>query len=186
MWWLYATIAKSRAKPCSWPSICLSVSEDNLHFNDVTHEITQLISHYSDVIMGTMTLQITSVSIGYSTVCLGADQRKHQSFASLAFVRGIHRSPVNSPHKGPVMRKMFLFDDLIMHNIYLFQRMTATVVRWRVAPCSWRSINSVWTSIPSIPQVSLILSSGLLLGLCPANERHRYKVTPSLIGWAQT
>ena len=44
----------------------------------------------------------------------GADQRKHQSSASLAFVRGIHRWPVNSPHKGPVTRKMFPFDDVIM------------------------------------------------------------------------
>ena len=44
----------------------------------------------------------------------GADQRKHQSSASLAFVRGIHRWPVNSPHKGPVTRKMFPFDDIIM------------------------------------------------------------------------
>ena len=70
--------------------------------------------HYSDVIMGVMTSQITSVTIVYSTVCWGADQRKHQSFASLAFVRGIHRWPVNSPHKGPVMRKMFPFDDIIM------------------------------------------------------------------------
>ena len=44
----------------------------------------------------------------------GADQRKHQSTASLAFVRGIHRWPVNSPHKWPVKRKMFSFDDVIM------------------------------------------------------------------------
>ena len=49
----------------------------------------------------------------YWTVCSGADQRKHQSSASLAFVRGIHRWPVNSPHKGPVTRKMFPFDDVI-------------------------------------------------------------------------
>ena len=42
------------------------------------------------------------------------DQRKHQSSASLAFVRGIHRGPVNSPHKWPVTRKMFPFDDVIM------------------------------------------------------------------------
>ena len=41
-------------------------------------------------------------------------QRKHQSSASLAFVRRIHRRPVNSPHKGPVTRKMFPFDDVIM------------------------------------------------------------------------
>ena len=42
------------------------------------------------------------------------DQRKRQSSASLTFVRGIHRGPVNSPRKGPVTRKMFLFDDVIM------------------------------------------------------------------------
>ena len=71
-------------------------------------------NHYSDVIMGAMASQITGVSIVYSTVCSGADQRKHQSSASLAFVRGIHRSPQNSPHKGPVTRKMFPFHDVIM------------------------------------------------------------------------
>ena len=64
--------------------------------------------------MGTMTSQITSLTIVYSTVYSGTDQRKHQSFASQAFVRGIHRGPVNSPHKWPVTRKMFPFDDVIM------------------------------------------------------------------------
>ena len=44
----------------------------------------------------------------------GADQRKHQSSASLAFVQGIHRWPVNSPHKWPVRQKMFPIDDVIM------------------------------------------------------------------------
>ena len=70
--------------------------------------------HYSDDIMNTMASQITSVSIVYSTVCSGVDQGKHQSSASLAFVRGIHRSPVNSSHKGPVTRKTFPLDDVIM------------------------------------------------------------------------
>ena len=50
----------------------------------------------------------------YATVCSGVDQRKHQSSASLGFVRGIHRWPVNSFHNGPVTRKMFPFDDVIM------------------------------------------------------------------------
>ena len=72
------------------------------------------IYHYSEVIMNAMASQITSFAIVYSTVYSGTDQRKHQSSASLAFVRGIHRWPVNSPHKGPVTRKMFPFDDLIM------------------------------------------------------------------------
>ena len=53
--------------------------------------------HYSDVILGAMASQITSISIVFSTVYSGVDQRKHQSSASLAFVRGIHRWPVNSP-----------------------------------------------------------------------------------------
>ena len=61
-----------------------------------------------------MASQITSLAIVYSTVYSGADQRKHQSSASLAFVRGIHRWPVNSPHKWPVTRKMCPFDDVIM------------------------------------------------------------------------
>ena len=56
-------------------------------------------SHYSDGIMSPMASQITGVSMAYSTVSLGADQRKHQSSALLAFVRGIQRWPVNSPHK---------------------------------------------------------------------------------------
>ena len=65
-------------------------------------------SHYSDVIMSATASQITNLTIVYSTVYSGADQRKHQSSASLAFVRGIHRSPVDSPHKGLVTRKCFI------------------------------------------------------------------------------
>ena len=61
--------------------------------------------------------QITSLTIVYSTVYSGADQRKYQNSASLAFVRVIHRSPVNSPHKGPITRKMFPFDDVIMNQM---------------------------------------------------------------------
>ena len=45
--------------------------------------------HYGDVKMGTIAPQITSLTIVYSIVY--SDQRKHQSSASLAFVRGIHR-----------------------------------------------------------------------------------------------
>ena len=65
--------------------------------------------------MSLMASQITSLTIVYSTVYSGADQRKLQSSASLAFVRGIHRGPMNSPHKMPVTRKMFPFDDVIMY-----------------------------------------------------------------------
>ena len=71
-------------------------------------------THYDDAIMGAIASQITSLTIVYSTVYSGADQNKHQSSASLAFVWGNHRGPVNSPHKWPVTRKMFPFDDVIM------------------------------------------------------------------------
>ena len=65
--------------------------------------------YYNDVIMSAVASQITGVSIVYSTFCSDADQRKHQSSASLAFFRGI----LNSLHRGPVMRKMFPFDDVV-------------------------------------------------------------------------
>ena len=68
--------------------------------------------------MSTIASQITGVSIVYSTVCSGADQRKYQSSTSLAFVRGIDRSPMNSPHKGPVTQKMIPFGDVIM-EVYM-------------------------------------------------------------------
>ena len=64
--------------------------------------------------MSGMASQITSLTIVYSAVYPGADQRKHQRPASLAFVWGIYREPVNSPHKWPVTRKLFPFDDVIM------------------------------------------------------------------------
>ena len=76
--------------------------------------------HYDDVMMGSIASQITSLTIVYSTVYSEEDQRKHQSSASLAFVWGIHRGPVNSPHKWPVTRKMFPFDDVIMCCVLLW------------------------------------------------------------------
>ena len=88
--------------------------------------------HYTDVIMGVMASQITSLSIVCSTVCSGRGQRKHKSSASLTFVRGIHWWPVNSPHKGPVTRKMLTFDNVVM--IYLI----ATCLCY---PCSTLILN---------------------------------------------
>ena len=73
--------------------------------------------HYSDVTTGTVASQITSLTIVYSTICSHADQRKHQSAVSLAFVRGIHRWPVNSSHKGPGTRKIFPWDDVLMFKL---------------------------------------------------------------------
>ena len=67
--------------------------------------------------MSMMASQNTSLTIVYSTIYSGADQRKGQSSTSLAIVRGIHWWPVNSPFNVPVTRKLFPFDDVIMENI---------------------------------------------------------------------
>ena len=64
--------------------------------------------------------QITSLTVVYSTVYSAEDQRKHQSSASLVFVQGIHRGAVNFPHKWPVTRKMFPFDDVIMNDNFFY------------------------------------------------------------------
>ena len=96
----------------------------------------KLVSHYGDIIMGAIASQITSLTIVYSTVNSDADQRKHQSSASLAFVRGIHWGLMNSPHKWPVTRKMFSFDDVIMkarvkylHSTISFRCIAATLTK---------------------------------------------------------
>ena len=80
--------------------------------------------------MSAIASQITSLTIVYSTVYLGADQSKHQSSASLAFVWGIHRGPGNSPHKWPVTRIMFPFDDVTMtsESLNLTRRIVNTII----------------------------------------------------------
>ena len=95
-----------------------------------------------------MAFLIISLTSVYSTVHSGADQRKHQSSASLAFVRG----PVKSPHKWPVTRKMFSYDDVIMQPI-VYLSFCSTWGRWqwkrrflpvpsiRLQRNCWRTIN---------------------------------------------
>ena len=68
----------------------------------------------------------------YSTIYSDADQRKHHSSASLAFVWGIHRGPVNSPHKWPVMRKMFPFDDVIMIQGISHEARAEYFLQWHI------------------------------------------------------
>ena len=100
------------------------------------------LNHYSDVIMCAMASQITSLAIVYSTVYSGADQRKYQSSASLAFVRGIHRWPVNSPHKWPAKWKIFPFDDVIMTVFICF---STTMTRHLSSPYNILSVDFEFT-----------------------------------------
>ena len=99
------------------------------------------IVHHSDAIMAAMTSQITGVSIVYLTIWSDAYQWKHQSSASLAFVRGIHRWPVNSPHKWPVTRKMFPFDDvIILEGIGWLMCVHLNEEHWGVTVIMWGAI----------------------------------------------
>ena len=106
--------------PSEWIPVGIYHNEATLVTDILAHEMPHDFTsssqsfHYNDVIMGVIASQITSLTSVYSTVCSGVDQRKHQSSASLAFVWGIHRGPENSPHKWPVTRKIFPFDDVIM------------------------------------------------------------------------
>ena len=105
----YLIVSKTYLLVC----LILSIYQYNFHGNSGVQRIRilkKIAHHCSDVMMDAMGSQIRSLTIIYSTVYSGADQRKHQSSASLAFVWGIHRWPVNSPHKWPVTRKMFPFD----------------------------------------------------------------------------
>ena len=116
--------------------------------------------HDNDVIIGAMASQITRLPTIYSTVYSGTDQGKHQSSTSLAFVRGIHRSQVNSPHKGPVTRKIFPYDDVIMD--------AGTVTHWGTLLYNFRPMFIYWSTNViqndrCIPSLGVNQSSELIL-----------------------
>ena len=101
--------------------------------------------------MSTMASHISSLAIVYSIVYSDADQRKHLSSASLAIVRGIYRWPVNSPHKGPVKRKMFLLDYVIICFLpgffsrrYFWLTFSDQVVSFKMADEILRNIVLLW------------------------------------------
>ena len=105
------------------------------------------LAHYNDIIMSAMASRITSLTTVFSIVYSGADQRKHQSSASLAFVWGIHRWPLNSPHKGPVTLKMFPFNDIItLRSFEILHSLRTVQVRTAVGLKNGR--NSYWSREP--------------------------------------
>ena len=97
--------------------------------------------------MGPIASQITSLTIVYSIVYSDADQRKHQSFSLLAFVRGIHQGPVDSPHKWPVTRKMFLFDDVMIH-VLLEHRFIPSEHRFRMHVMHYFTVKDDLVKLP--------------------------------------
>ena len=123
---LFCLISCTCVRPVTILTMCVSfvsvhftlvracgLKSDSIKTWKLEHYCPSSNEHYSDVIMGAMAYQTTGVSIVNLTVCSGVDQRKYQSSASLAFVRGIHRSPVYARHEGPVTWNMIPLDDVI-------------------------------------------------------------------------
>ena len=91
------------------------------------HEVaTYYVYHYNDVIMGAIASQITTLTVVYSIVYSDADQRKHQSSASLAFVRGIHRGPViprtNRQLRGKCFHLMTSSCGALTRSVHIYVR----------------------------------------------------------------
>ena len=120
------------------------------------------------VIMGPMASQIAVVWIVYSTVCSGADQRKRQSSASLAFVRGIYRGPVDTPHKGPVTRKYFHFMSSRLFNVSIQYRILCKIYHKLNVLSSYNSHRGI---IMILWHANLLCITGLLEGESVGHQR---------------
>ena len=121
------------------------------------NKITTTTTLYGDVMMRAMASQITNLTFVCSDVYSSAGQRIYQSSTPLALVRGIQWWPVNSLHKGPVTRKMFQFDDVIMlsaipndiaeivktHSEYLMVPFYVYRISIQINSCEYELINHV-------------------------------------------
>ena len=129
--------------------VCPVVTTITTTLRPIPNHVTT--NHYKNVIMSAMSSQITGTYNACSSVCSGADQRTHQSSASLAFVRGIRRWPLDSPHKGPLRGKLF---HLMTSSSHLMIRQTLAD-HIGVCPvlnptsCRGRVISAMATRVPS-------------------------------------
>ena len=96
--------------------------------------------HYTDVIMTTMASQITSLMVVYSTVYSDADQSKHQSSASLAFVWGIHRDRWIARTNGQWRGKCFHLMTSSRHdaNMRLITVVNIRLMPWTIFPSKFK------------------------------------------------
>ena len=109
-----------------------------------------ILNHYNDVIMSVMTSQITSLTIVYSNVCSGANQRKHQRPGPVAFVRVIHRPP----HRRLITRKMsnaVYWEDCVNHGL-VWCHLCVVAVRTNLTLCE------MWP-----PQLRITRTQGLII-----------------------
>ena len=117
--------------------------------------------HYNDVIMSAIASQIASLTTVYLTVYSDANQRKYQSSASLAFVWSIHR--------GPVTRKMFPFDDVIMISCHTHKADIDGNIKAMLSEHDERDGISVCSTVYSVADKKT--SRLLVTGLCKGNPQ---------------
>ena len=102
-----------------------------------------LLDHNSDVTMSAKASQITSISTVCSAVCSGAHKRntKVPRHWPLCGESTGDRWPVDSPHNGPVTRKLFLFDDIIMwsikHSQVCYTHLPVIIEKNAINPLGW-------------------------------------------------
>ena len=137
---------------------CLSLATGNWTAAYVT-----CLFHYNDIIMGLMASQVTSLTVVFSTVYSGADQGKHQSSASLAFVG-------DSPVTGEFLAQM----ASNMENIS---------IRWRhhVIDYDWKCCD--WRTLYVIDSVGIIESQRIGTEACLLFHQHCAWCWPSTVGW---
>ena len=142
-----------------WSYCSLALSHWNIPWN--MHSVCYGWFDYNDVIMTTISSQITSLTVVYSTVYSDADQRKP--------------GPVNSPHKGPVTRKMFPFDDVIMSidmflDTHTFVPPTAVIVSFtntraydtfHVIPYEHLTMHERWYFYPTPMNPMMFVTQGM-------------------------
>ena len=117
-------LLQSCVKPSVWcPSLWLTVPIAILHYSDVIMSAMFLDCLLRRRSKKTSKLRVTGLCEGQSSV-------------SLVFVRGIHRWPVNSPHKGPVTRETFPFNEVILARLEI-------VPHWACS-CTRRTDYSAW------------------------------------------
>ena len=118
-WWFEtAWLLLRRGNGTLFAMLWVSFKLCKAHFYGCIYEVAYLLSHWR-------CYKLNGVSNHRRLVRLFDEQfvqvqinKNHQSFASLVCVRGIYGWPVDSPHKGPVTRKMFPFDDVIIYEAY--------------------------------------------------------------------
>ena len=137
--------------------------------------------------MTAMASQITTFTIVYSIFYSDATQSKIQSSVSLAFMRGIHRGPVNSPHKWPVPRKMFPFDDVTMLDEFkTFLRIRRTCLQYLYelicALCQEKGIRGILCREGSGESPQNPLQDRLLVMLWYLSSQDRYSSVADKFG----